>query len=703
MTFDFYNRGLLNWKAIDQNLNIFLLINLNVILLIVLVLLLFRNVIKLMYERKKRLLGFKLKQKLTIAFVIISTLPMLLFFFVANGFLSNSMNFWFQGQFSVALRDSAVVVKNFSDQWDRALTHFANVVVSDILHEGIPAENQDEWFRSKLYRYQLDGIILSNEELVPQKTYFADAKKSEMWTPLKLETLQAGKERKNLRFDQSVENGHIYRALVPVSIQGDKIYVEVVRALAGSWYTDLETVRRRLGDFTKLMMLEDPIRTNYSTYLLLLTGLISFASIWLGVYLARGIVEPIDTLVQGTKRISRGDLDFQIDIQADDEIGILLNAFNKMTRELKQNRVQLAKSQEELIETNQVLEARMAFVSLVLDNIPSGVFSMDNSGYVNWINPAMMELMQVKHQDPAGKHYKTVLTKEQFTAVSRLEKELMESGEHSRQDHLYLTMGKRTIHTEIVLHNLNTKAGEPIGKLLVVNDLTELDRSTRAQAWREVARRIAHEIKNPLTPIQLSAQRLRRKYMDKLEDSQYELLDACTTTIISEVDSLKSMVNEFSKFARMREITPSPANLNVILQEAHDLFAHGIHSNNDVHLHMNLDPDVPDTMLDAEQMRRVFTNLLDNALAALEGEGSISLKSEYNRELKIIKVLVKDTGIGVPPHMMSRVFEPYVTSKKEGTGLGLAIVNRIISDHGGFIRLTENKPKGTVFVIELPT
>ncbi|MBT6614047.1 MAG: GHKL domain-containing protein, partial [Deltaproteobacteria bacterium] len=247
------------------------------------------------------------------------------------------------------------------------------------------------------------------------------------------------------------------------------------------------------------------------------------------------------------------------------------------------------------------------------------------------------------------------------------------------------------------LFQLKNPQREQLGKLLVVDDFTEIDRSTRASAWREVARRIAHEIKNPLTPIQLSTQRIRRKYLEVIDDS--EMLDSCTSTIIKEVNGLKKMVNEFSKFARLPEISPSPNNINRILENVSDLFKQGLPPL--IKINLTTDPTIPETLLDAEQMKRVFTNLIDNAVAAITGAGKIDLISSYAKELKMVSVKVVDTGSGIPAEMLHRIFDPYVTTKKDGTGLGLAIVQQIISDHDGFIRL-QNNDSGTTFTIELP-
>lgn len=369
-----------------------------------------------------------------------------------------------------------------------------------------------------------------------------------------------------------------------------------------------------------------------------------------------------------------------------------------MTKELLHNRKKLAQSQEELISINQKLEERSIFVELVLQNIQAGIFSTDNAGYIMTINPYMARLFQTRASKLLSRHYRTVFGKEQIALFEEMHKELSNSDSTSVQKDAHIIINKKVTHVSFELFQLRNPEGLPLGKLLVVDDLSELDRSTRARAWREVARRIAHEIKNPLTPIQLSTQRIRRKYLENIEEP--EMLDSCTSTIISEVNGLKNMVNEFSKFARLPEINASPGNMNKLLSGVCKFFQQGLPQ--DVSLKFNPDSSIPDSLIDSEQMRRVFTNLIDNAVAAMPDGGEIKLRSSYDKDLKMIVINLQDTGNGIPDQIIDRVFDPYVTTKKDGTGLGLAIAHQIISDHNGYIRVENIEPHGTCFSIELP-
>jgi len=700
LLFNYYQQGLRDWRSVDFNLNIFLLINLNILLLVTVILLIIRNLVKLIYERRRRVLGFRLKFKLTLAFVLVSSLPMLVFFFIANGLLRDSLDFWFKGQITYALKNSTKIIDNFNRYQNEDLKHYVKIIATTYQKEVESVSNEIEkiqklqkWSDKMIYQFRLGGIVIYNGKMDPVQAWFMSNEKNIAWKPLVAEDIKEKRDGLVLRS----EDGQINRVVFPFQIKGSQHYFEISRMITGNDYTDMAILQKNLVDFRNLSQLKSPIGTNFTTYLLLFTVLIIFGGIWFGYYLAGSIVKPIEILVDGTRSISKGDLDFQIDLKVDDEIGMLLDSFNSMTKELKQNREKLAASREALIDSNKTLEERNIFVELLLQNIQTGILSVDNSGYINAINPYMIKLFNLKSPYVQQMHYLNVLTENQKDRFEQLSESLVTFGQNSVKKDTHIMLGNRSVHVSMELYQLLNPKGQQLGKLLVVDDLTEIDRSTRARAWREVARRIAHEIKNPLTPIQLSTQRIRRKYLEDLDDPQ--LLDKCTSTIIKEVNGLKRMVNEFSKFARLPEINPSPTNINLILTDVCDLFKAGLPP--DITLELETDSLMPDTLLDAEPMKRVFTNLIDNAIAAISEEGKIHIISSYSNELKMVTVKVVDTGSGIPHAMMQRIFDPYVTTKIDGTGLGLAIVQQIIADHGGFIRL-ENSEHGTTFTIELP-
>jgi len=436
LAFNYYQQGLKDWGSIDFNLNIFLLINLNILLLVTVILLIIRNLVKLVYERKRRILGFRLKFKLTLAFVLVSSLPMLMFFFIANGLLKDSLDFWFKGQFAVALKDSAMMVDRLNQYQTEDLKHFVKIVADDYQENigtqpfGDKAKQPPkEWFDNVLSRYRLDGIIWYDADLIPGSRWFLDTGKRDAWSPLVKNDIIDKSAVFPVDFDSRTMNGKINRALMPIQLEGKTFFLEVAKLQTGSNYEDLAVIQQNLENFQNLSRLQSPIRTNFTTYLLLFTVLIIFGGIWFGYYLAGGIVKPIETLVEGTRRISKGDLDFQIDLQMDDETGMLLDSFNAMTKELLQNRKKLAISREALVYTNKTLEERNIFVELVQQNIQTGIFSVDNSGYINGVNPYMIKLFQIRPAEVTQKHYLSVLTKEHhlFEIINNLVKNALEA------------------------------------------------------------------------------------------------------------------------------------------------------------------------------------------------------------------------------------------------------------------------------------
>lgn len=722
LTFNFYQQGLQSWGGIDSNLKIFFLINLNVFLLITVILLTFRNLIKLIYERKRKIMGFRLKYKLTVAFVLISSLPMLLLFFIVNGFLQNTLDFWFQGQYSIVVKNSLTTINNLNQQQDEELRHFSETVFWDTMKRHhiqiqalpqnnlpiqVPSEKEGDlfskkemkqWFLSEIERYKLSGIAIYSLNNGLLHHWISPENDAKNWQSIAKDELTKYKDQHIFNLSHKTDNSLISRGVIRFSTKDDLYFLEVNRVLAGKSYMDLNLVLNDLKEHNSFLSLEKQIKSNYTNYLLLFILLIIFGGTWFGYYLARSIVTPIETLVDGTRRISKGDLDFQIELKTDDEISMLLESFNIMTKELLHNRKKLAQSQGDLLSINQKLEERSIFVELVLQNIQSGIFSVDNAGYIKAINPYMVRLFQTRADKLLSRHYRTVFSKEQIALFEELHQKLAGSENTSVQKDAHIIINKKVTHVSFELFQLRNPEGLPLGKLLVVDDLSELDRSTRARAWREVARRIAHEIKNPLTPIQLSTQRIRRKYLENLEEP--EMLDSCTATIITEVNGLKNMVNEFSKFARLPEINASPGNVNKLLKSVCNFFKEGLPQA--VSLSFESDDNIPSSLIDVEQMRRVFTNLIDNAVAAMPNGGGITLKSSYAKDLKMIIIKLEDNGSGIPDNIIDQVFEPYVTTKKDGTGLGLAIAHQIISDHNGYIRVENIEPHGTRFSIELP-
>jgi two-component system nitrogen regulation sensor histidine kinase NtrY len=388
-----------------------------------------------------------------------------------------------------------------------------------------------------------------------------------------------------------------------------------------------------------------------------------------------------------------------IDLGAEDEIGVLVNSFNRMALDLKNSKKQIEAANEELRKSNIELEQRRLYMEIVLANVAAGVISVDGDGRVLTINKSAEKIFHVHAASVRGKHYGEVVGQDNLAVINEFfqARSLFRRG--SLQGQLRLSLQERILSLLVFLNVLRDDRGEYLGLVAVFEDLTEVEKAQRLAAWREVAKRIAHEVKNPLTPIQLSAQRLRKRYGRLLAQEDGKVFEECTSMIVDQVEALKALVNEFSSYARMPALNPAPNNLKQIVEEAVSLYRE---TRKEVTLSFRDRADLPLMKVDRDQMKRVMINLLDNALDAIEGAGEIVIELFYDKEEERARIEVADTGRGIPPEHKTRLFEPDFSTKKHGTGLGLAIVSSIISEHGGSIRVEDNLPRGTRFAIELP-
>jgi len=444
-------------------------------------------------------------------------------------------------------------------------------------------------------------------------------------------------------------------------------------------------------EYNQFRLLKNPIKLSYILTLFIITLLIIFSATWFGLYLSKGITVPIQDLAQATRKIAQGNLDDQIDIVSDDEIGVLVDSFNQMTKDLKISR-------NEIEQASTDLEQRRKYMETVLRNVSAGVVSIDKNGIITTINRASEKMLGIKTEKVLNRNFQEVLRTEHMEMVNELLQELEENDSGFIEKQLQLNLPDRALAVWMTTTILRDDEGNYMGLVVVFEDLTAMQRAERMAAWREVARRIAHEIKNPLTPVQLSAQRLQRRYGERLGDDG-AIFNECTKTIIDQVEVLKRLVDEFSRFARMPVMAPGLNNLNDVITGTVLLFQ-------DAHKEISFvfnQGEIPALNLDAEQIKRVVMNLLDNAVAAVQkGEGRVEIRTSYDKIKNCACVDVIDNGSGIPQKDKTRIFEPYYSTKKTGTGLGLAIVNSIISDHRGRITVRDNEPNGTIISFELP-
>lgn len=689
---------------------LFALINLNVILLLLLTYLVLRNIVKLIFERKRNILGHKLRTRLVIAFVGLTLIPTVPLFWLTTQFIFSSMDHWFTQKVEQSLDQSNSLVKDYVVEEGKELVHQCGQVMAALMTSpalsgdvsGSPLAVPREFFD----QYQLDAILVFN----PGGSLIMQGRSAEM-PPIGTRRIRKLISREGLTspvvqfsFANKQEGLLTRAAFKPSSSESESAEgdVVVIRVLPPTITEKFTVIASGYEDYLQMKLLEKPLKLSHFVTFSIVTLLVIFAAIWFGFFLAKGLTVPIQALVSATQSIALGDLNVELDTDRSDEIGMLIVSFNKMVRDLREGREKLASAYDALQRSHVEIENRRQYMEIVLKNIAAGVVSVDSTGTIMTLNHSAEAIFGIEADQARGRHYSTLLQGQQLDIV----KSFMKSYRLTRQPHLeqqhHVMIGNRPMFLYIKVSVLQDDKDEFIGVVVVLDDLTDLEKAQRMAAWREVARRIAHEIKNPLTPIQLSAQRLRRKYEELLldEGGEQSVLNECTDTIIQQVESMKHLVNEFSRFARLPRAHPAPTELPVIVEESLALYRHNYPK---VSFLLEEHNQLPPLMLDNDQFKQVMINLFENAIHALDGsEGSVTVRLFYDPILKIARLECADTGHGLSPDDKLRMFEPYYSTKEKGTGLGLAIVASIIADHNGFIRVRDNEPRGSVIIIELP-
>ena len=691
---------------LSNNILVLAVININILLIILFLFLLFRNLFKLVLERRRETPGAKLRSKLVLAFVALSLIPTMLLFIVSAGFITNTIENWFNEEIEASLQESLEVAETYYKNQQANALFYAENLAKTIKDEKLLNDARlplmRELIQQKQQEYNL-GIVevfsSTFEELVRASN--PQLPTSDFTDP-DSDTIREALQGNRFTRITPVGKADLIRGIVPIHSNWnpqDVVGVVVVNYyVPHSLVAKMKEISSSFEQYKSTKLLKGKIQKGYVIVLLLIALVIIFLATWFGVHLARGITVPIQELASATKRIAEGDLEVEITATSDDEIGTLVEAFNKMTADLRSSQNDIRQANQDLQLSNQELERRRRYMEIVLKNVTAGVISVDQHGNLTTINKSAEKLLKIKTSRVLGGNFRDVVGPEHLPLIKDFLRELFESGKDSirRQISVNILDNKLTLLVNVT--TLRDESGEFMGTVVVFDDLTNLLKAQRMAAWREVARRIAHEIKNPLTPIQLSAQRLRRRYLDRFKEDD-GVFDECTRMIVKQVDELKNLVNEFSSFARMPASNPTPNLLNEVVAEALVLYQE---AHKDIRFALNADPTIPQFNLDRDQIKRAVINLLDNAVDAMGGVGQIDLETAFNPALQMATLTIADSGCGIPAEDKPRLFEPYFSTKKSGTGLGLAIVSTIISDHNGYIRVKDNYPQGTRFIVELP-
>jgi len=682
----------------------------NLTILVALVFVLARNIVKLFVERRHGLPFARFRAKLVAVLLGMTIVPAVLVLLVGSEVIRNSVDRWFNAPMNDVLSSANTIAGDFYQEQQRLVSREAQRMARSLaaLDLAAPSPNvrdviaddvlQERVSLAEVYRVEQGGV---SRRVVPVVDMAANALPRD-YVPasaaaLAERTADSGVEMRVV--ERLRGGGDLIRSAVPIRSAADAPVHGVVIAseyLTSEFASRARRMTAAYEDYQQLQVLKQPLAGVYLSFFLMLTLMILIGSTWMGLYLAKRITRPIQLLATAAKEIGAGHLDHRVVPETQDEFGSLIDAFNSMAGELAASRRRLERSSVELERKHVEVEGRKRYVETILDRIATGVVSVDALGRVRTANSAAVRLLGIDASVaglPAGEAFGSSELKPLADVID----EALRSDDIHPRD-VTLTRAGRELHLAIMATPLRREDGGSDGVVLVFDDVTPLIRTQKVAAWREVARRLAHEIKNPLTPIQLSAERMRRHLSGAPEPTR-ALVEECTGTIVEEVESLKALVDEFSQFARMPAPRTVSTDLHELLTDVLGLYQ-GIFP--DVEIRRRFAASLPKVSIDPEQIRRVLINLIDNAIEAMEQRGTIEIETQHDPPNSLVRIIVADDGPGIPASERDKLFLPYYSTKRRGSGLGLAIVRRIVAEHGGSIDLTDNTPRGTRFAVELP-
>jgi len=665
------------------------LFNIDVVLAVLLLYVLLRNVAKVYWNRSGSGFGGGFQARLIGSFLLMVLIPSLLLFIVASGFLNTSVQRWFSFPVSDSLRASASVSREYYRETRRDTLRTARVL-SDLLvaRDSEEKETLRDFLEKKKRELGLSGLELyrtaPGAPALIARAVDLNVRLLDAPTAAELGSVTGtGKSRVT-----HTGVGDLVRGFYPVGLEGrEGPAVLVVDAFVPEAFSrKLATLTHAFSDYRELRQFRNPIRQSYLLVFFMITLMIIFGAIWFGLFLARRITRPLLALEKATDEVARGNLSVRVPLTGEEEFGALVESFNQMTSDL-------ALSSETLTNTNRELSHRREYMEKVLEHIGTGVFSLNREKIVTTFNRSAEEILGIPRSFVLGRPLGEVIHPAFHTFDVWIDRVLMSGGLHVEEE---VTVGTEPPQTFRMRYNRFEDPGA--GAVVVFDDVTTLLNAQKALAWREVAQRIAHEIKNPLTPIQLAAERLRRKFSENASDLA-RVFEESIQTIISEVAGIKHLVDEFSTFARLPESRPVLASVEPVLLESVVLYRS---AHRGVEFEVEIDRNPPDIWIDPQALRRVFSNLFENAISAMKGEGRIRIAVTHDFGRSTLRIQVEDSGPGIPPEAVDRIFLPYFSTRDAGMGLGLAIVQRIVSEHRGTITHAPASPSGAVFTIELP-
>jgi two-component system nitrogen regulation sensor histidine kinase NtrY len=496
-----------------------------------------------------------------------------------------------------------------------------------------------------------------------------------------------------MRIDQ-MKKGLLIRHGVDFETRGqDKILVIIGRFFPEKYIKNLQTLKSMSEKYTLQKTIKDQVKFTYMLLFVFITILVIFSASWLGLYLARGITVPIEKVVAAASEVTKGNLNVHIDYQAKDEFSILINEFNRMVSDLNENREKLNKRTIELRQRRSITET-------ILKHITTGVIALNSKEEIIEINPGAERMLSLNGEDARRRHFSEVISGDSYSGVGGLIEKAFKSNFKIIEKEVDIKIRGKILNLAVKITQIRNPINNKFaGILVVLTDLTELIKAQRMLVWREVAKRIAHEIKNPLTPITISSQRIL-KALELPDDKFRKIVEDSLNIILQELDSIKKLAEEFGNFARLPEIKFAKGDINQLLEKLITVYTK-IYSH--VDFNVNLDVEIPILVkMDVEQMKRIFVNIIDNAVESMAEKGTVQVVSKYNKESQFIRIEIADNGPGISDEDKQKLFTPYFSNKTSGSGLGLAIAHNIIEEHNGLISVVDNQPKGSRFVVEIP-
>ena len=712
----------------------FVLLNINILLLALVLFLVARNGIKLLLERRRGVIGSRLRTRLVVTFMLLSLIPTSMMFIASTRAVQSAVDYWFRNRIDSYIQMALGVGAQYVDGLANFLQRQSQSILHDLEKQKFNPDSpgMEEYLkeREQTLPYALFGIITAEGSRL---CWFFNGDAELTW--------QEVQTRVNWR-DNGTANS--YRAVFQPGQDGDYIFgiypfpdnmnnasptadpaaggqgtavedapllypesapgsalspedstqsaflVLALRLEQGTLYR-LDNLARGSSEYRDLKELRRPFKATFYFFLALIALIITLGAMWVGFRLSKQLIQPLQALMDGTERIAKGDLSIRFSDSGSDEMALLIQSFNRMTDDLEQSRRRITASNEKLAE-------RTNYIETVLNSVAAGVISLDADERISTVNKAACAIFSLKPENFIGKHPSDLLHGKQAETITQLLEQIRRSPGLPQQRQMNVALQNREWKLLITATALTRTDGAFNGVVAIFEDVTDLEKAQRMAAWREVSRRIAHEIKNPLTPIKLSAQRLERKFGEAVNNPSFS---QCTRLIVNQVEQLQEMVEEFSSFAKLPEVNLRRDNLTNLLEELQLLFAN---SHSSIHWQLKIDANLPEIEMDRAALHRVFLNIMANAADALRNQenGTVKIVAAFKQEQRVVQVEISDNGPGLNNEELDRLFEPYFSKKKDGTGLGLTIVKSIVNDHRGYVRARNGTDCGAVITVELP-